>query len=166
MLFTLVHVPHVLLSLLSYSPQDHHPRDVPTQWAGPLHINHQLRKCPTDWPRGKSSEVFLFLSHDTKLSRTQTFKYFQVAYLQRSSALTCLKDVKSLISHQLISKQKQNKKVVELRQITPKDVMAYLYLPHPHDMPIFTLLLSTNASTCQDPSDPASWQMKDCQRQH
>ena len=75
------------------------------------------------------------------------------------------KDVKSLISHQPISKQKQNKKVVELRQIIPKDVMAYLYLPRPHDMPIFTLLLSTNASTCQDPSDPASWQMKDCQRQ-
>lgn len=31
-------------------------------------------------------------------------------------------------------------------------------------MPIFTLLLSTNASMCQDPSDPVSWQMKDCQR--
>lgn len=51
-----------------------------------------------------------------------------------------------------------------LRQITSKDAMADVYLPHPHDMPIFTLLLSTNASVGQDPSGPASWQM-DCQRQ-
>jgi hypothetical protein len=46
--------PSALLSLLSYSPQDHQPRTGTThsELAGLFLINHQLRKCTTGFPTG------------------------------------------------------------------------------------------------------------------
>lgn len=148
------------ISLLSYTPHDYPPMDGTTSTT-------ILKKRPTDLPTGKPYRgIFLIESPSSqmKLAGVMWHKSSQATNLQIFPSFIFTKvicfvsgDVKPSISYQPIDKQKQSKKWWSQTQTSLEDVMTYLEPPRPHNMPIFTLLLSTSASTCQDPSGPASW---------